>query len=98
MLSAQFGNSVQGYWVYVDDLCPGCRVNDIGEFYMKGQRAVSINGYIYRARGILIAYLLCGDCAMQVIANSTKKNLPVHGTIEETLSKAYERYLRSLNA
>ncbi len=98
MFKAQFGNSVQGYWVYSEDLCPGCQVNDIGDFYIKGQRQVSINGYMYRARGILIAYLLCGDCAKQVIANSTQKNLPVHETIEKTLAKAYERYLRSMNA
>jgi len=98
IFKARFGNSAQGCWVYSDDLCPGCQVNNIGDFYIKGERQVSINAYMYRNRGILIAYLLCGHCAMQVIDNSSKENQSIHEKIEKTLGKAYERYLRSMNA
>ena len=98
MMAMHFGNAVKGVWVYAEDICPGCHVNDISEFYVKGQRAVSINAFMYRAKGVMIAYLLCGDCAKQVTANTSLKETPLHAEIEATLIQAYERYMASMDA
>jgi len=97
-MSKQFGDAVKGVWVYAEDLCPACHVNDISEFYVKGQRAVSINAFMYRVKGVMIAYLLCGDCAEQIHASTPYKKTSLHANIETTLIQAYERYLASMDA
>lgn len=98
MMSAQFGKAVKSYWVYIDDLCPGCCVNDIGIFYLKGKEAICINGFMYRDKGVLISYMLCRDCAKIVLKATPDKPSPVHTTIETTLKAAYNRYISSLDA
>lgn len=47
---AQFGNAVKSFWFYEDDLCPGCMTRPIGMIKMKGENALAINAFIYRAR------------------------------------------------
>jgi hypothetical protein len=98
MMRAQFGDAMKGYWFYEDPLCPCCRVQPIDLITYQGQKALSINGYMYRAKGILIAYALCSTCAGQVIKMrpGTPKS-PQHAAIEETLATAYDRYLASLD-
>ena len=102
MMKAHFGNAVKSYWVYDDDLCPGCLTHPIDVMIYEGQRAVSINGFMYRAKGVLIGYPLCELCAKEVLANA--KNDPKndktsrHQFIEKNLIAAYHRYLDSLDA
>jgi hypothetical protein len=51
---AQFGNAVKSFWFYEGDLCPGCLMRPISVIKMKGEKAVAINAFIYRPRGVLI--------------------------------------------
>ena len=96
---AQFGNAVKGYWFYDPDPCPGCsRV--VGAVKFKGEDALSLNAFIYRERGILIGYFLCGHCAKQIFraAKATPgKQTPLHATIETNLVKAYLHYVQHLH-
>lgn len=92
---AQFGNVIKGYWFYEDDPCPGCQ-RKIDAMKFKGQDALSLNAFIYRERGILIGYLLCGRCAKQVFQAgkvNPAKQTPLHTTIETNLVKAYLQHL-----
>lgn len=57
----------------------------------QGQRALSLNAFIYRERGILIGYTLCSRCAKQVL--QATKQTPLHTTIEANLIKAYLQHL-----
>lgn len=97
---AQFGNAVRSSWFYTGDTCPGCgRRVDAVRF--KGNRALSINGFIHRKPGVLIGYMLCHRC-VQVVMEAGKKfppvETPLHATIETNLINAYEHYHKSPDA
>ena len=97
---AQFGSAVKGQWFYAEDTCPGCGA-PIGAMKFKNKDALSLNAFIYRPRGILIGYLLCGRCAEHIFAAAEKKpytQTPLHTTIEQTLTAAYLRHMASLDA
>lgn len=97
---AQFGDAMKGFWFYDGDLCPACQQNQIGAVNFKGKEALSINGFIYRERGILIGYFLCEICALFIHEQAQKhprQETPLHTKIETNLKEAYQRYLSSLN-
>ena len=99
---AQFGDAVKSFWFYDDEFCPGCNARPIDTMKIKGKEAVAINGFMYRARGVLIGYFLCGECATY-IHNEVKKNpflreTPLHADIERNLIAGYHKHLNSLNA
>ncbi|MDO8683921.1 MAG: hypothetical protein Q7N50_10625 [Armatimonadota bacterium] len=96
MMKAQFGNAVKAYWFYDADLCPCCQSRPIGEKAFDNKKSLSINAFMYRERGAMIAYLLCGQCAEEIIAQSPKEPTSKHKTIEENLVSAYLKYLNSL--
>ncbi|MCB0062138.1 MAG: nucleotidyltransferase domain-containing protein, partial [Caldilineaceae bacterium] len=65
-------------------------------FDKKGQDALSLNAFIYRARGVLIGYFLCGQCAAKIheaAAINPGKQIPLHTVIERNLVQAYRRHL-----
>ncbi|MBP7998687.1 MAG: hypothetical protein KA314_12785 [Chloroflexi bacterium] len=97
---AQFGPVVKGQWFYTSDTCPGCG-SPVNALQYKNKDAVSLNAFIYRPRGILIGYLLCGRCAGHIF-EATKKNprteTPLHAIIEQNLTTAYLHYMASLDA
>lgn len=102
MMQAQFGDAVKSFWFYEGDRCPCCGgFNPIDE---RKVSAVSLNGFMYRARGVLIGYVLCMDCARAVMAACQEKQAQLtgtttlHQTIEQNLIRAYHRYLSSLDA
>ena len=98
---AQFGDAVKSFWFYEGDLCPGCMARPIGVIKMKGENAVAINGFIYRPRGVLIGYFLCGTCANYIFKEAEKnpyKETPKHADIERNLISAYHKHLASLDA
>jgi len=99
MMRAQFGDAMKGYWFYENPVCPCCHAKPIDFVTYKGQKALSINGFMYRAKGILIAYALCDSCTMQVhkMKPGAEKSSQ-HKSIEETLAAAYNDYLRSLDS
>ena len=86
----QFGSVVKSRWLHDGDGCPGCG-REIGTMKFKKKKALSLNAFIYREHGVLIAYLLCGKCANQVI--HATQNLPLHAEIENTLKHAYVKHL-----
>ena len=100
LAKAQFGSAVKSQWFYVDNGCPGCG-RAVGAMKFKGEDTLSLNAFIYRPRGVLIGYLLCERCAKHVLAAGQRKpavQTPLHATIEQTLIKAYQRYITSLDA
>ena len=98
---AQFGEAVKSFWLYAGDLCPGCLARPIDKIKFKGKDALSINGFMYRSRGVLIGYFLCDICANYIFKEAQKnpfKQTPLHADIERNLADAYHRYLASLDA
>jgi hypothetical protein len=96
MMKAQFGRAVKAYWFYDGDLCPCCLSSPIDEMIFEGKKALSINAFMYRERGVLIAYLLCGQCAQEILAQSPKEPTSRHKAIENNLVSAYLHHVNSL--
>ncbi|MBX3290757.1 MAG: hypothetical protein KF855_15690 [Acidobacteria bacterium] len=88
----QFGSLVKSRWMHTEENCPGCgKKLTLTKF--KGKKALSLNTFIYRERGVLIGYLLCGGCAKQIFSKDTQHvgKLPLHDQIEKTLIESYLR-------
>ena len=97
---AQFGSGVKSYWFYNGELCPGCG-RKIDTMRIKGKKALSLNAFIYRERGVLIGYVLCSRCARRVFKISKQKpgkQTTLHTTIEKNLLKAYKNHMASMDA
>ena len=92
----QFGSAIKSRWFYDGDGCPGCG-REIDAVKIKEERAMSLNAFIFRAHGVLIAYLLCGKCVREVIRlsdeNSYGGQTPLHAEIEKNLKKAFVKHL-----
>lgn len=86
----QFGNAIKSRWFHDGEGCPGCG-HKINVMKYKKKNALSLNAFIFREHGVLIAYLLCNTCANQVIRAT--QNLPLHAEIEKTLKAAYVKHL-----
>lgn len=98
IMKSHFGDSVKSYWVYPGELCPCCLTRPIDLFTFKSQPSLSINGFMYRDKGVLIGYLLCGECAQVIMAKAKFGPTALHTAIEENLKNAYRRHLASLDA
>lgn len=99
-LHAQMGNTLKGYWFYASDRCPSCG-RKAGAMRYQGKDALSINAYIYRQRGILIGYLLCGRCANEIHREAKRRpgqQTAQHDQIEPVLNEAYEAHLRQMDS
>jgi hypothetical protein len=92
----QTGGLVNQRWFHDGDGCPGCG-KEIKEMKFKGKNALSLNAFIYREHGVLIAYLLCGKCARYIHRESAKiphgGNTPLHTEIEKSLKQAFVKHL-----
>jgi hypothetical protein len=91
----QFGNAMKGRWFYDRDECPGCG-RKIKEMKWKGQKALSLNAFIYREHGVLIAFLLCGKCAKHIFKESEIDPVTptaLHDEIEKNLKSAFVKHL-----
>ena len=86
----QFGSAIKSRWFHDGDGCAGCG-REIKSFKFKKKNSLSLNAFIFREHGVLIAYLLCGKCAKQVIVAT--QNLPLHAEIEKNLKKAFLKHL-----
>ena len=92
---SQFGPAVKRRWLHDGDGCPGCG-KSIGVMKYKKQDALSLNAFIFREQGVLIAYLLCGKCAGRIFRESQKnphRKLPIHDEIEKNLKHAFVKHL-----
>ncbi len=97
---AQFGDAVKAQWFYAAESCPGCG-GEVDAMKHEGKDALSLNAYIYRERGVLIGYMLCGKCAGKIMSDAKKnpyKETELHARIGENLVWAYKKYLRTLDA
>jgi len=97
---AQFGDAVKGFWFYDGEPCPGCGF-PVDVMKYKGKDALSLNAFIYRPRGVLIGYALCGLCAQQIFQGAERNprvQTPLHAVIERNLITAYRKYLNSQDA
>ena len=92
---AQFGSAIKGRWMHDGDDCPGCG-SEVGVTKYKKQDALSINAFIFREHGVLIAYMLCGKCANHIFREAKKKpftKLPIHEEIEKNLKQSFVKHL-----
>lgn len=96
MMKAQFGHVAKAFWVYDDDLCPCCTKNGIDPMIYEGKQAMSLNFFMYRERGVLIAYALCSTCAAEIMAKQKNVAPSMHQSIEKNLIGGYLGYLNSL--
>ena len=97
---AQFGDAVKSFWFNEGDACPGCG-GIIDAVDVEGEQALSLNGFMYRKRGVLIGYFLCSYCVEYIFQESRVnpfKQTPLHATIEANLIDAYHNYINSLDA
>lgn len=91
----QFGSAIKSRWFHDGDACPGCG-RKIDTMKFKGKDALSLNAFIFREHGVLIAYLLCGKCARHIFRESEKNpntQTALHGEIEKTLKQAFVKQL-----
>jgi len=92
----QFGSAVKSRWLHDGDNCPGCG-REIDTFkFKKKKNMLSLNAFIYREHGVLIAYLLCGKCAKYIFEESKTNpysQTPLHTEIEKNLKKAFVAHL-----
>lgn len=91
----QFGSAVKSRWLHDGEGCPGCG-SKISTVKFKKKKALSLNAFIYREHGVLIAYLLCGNCANHIFKEpktDPHSKLPIHDEIEKNLKQAYLKHL-----
>ena len=91
----QFGSAIKSRWLHDGDDCPGCG-REIDAMKFKGKKALSLNAFIFREHGVLIAYMLCGKCARYIFRESEKNpysQTPLHTEIEKNLKKAFVKHL-----
>lgn len=84
-LKMQLGDVVKSRWFYEGDGCPGCG-SKISTMKFKKKNALSVNTFIFREHGVLIAYLLCGKCARHIFKESETNphgKLAIHDEIEK---------------
>lgn len=98
MMRAHFGSAARAVWVCDDELCSCCGKRKIDLMMYQGQEALSINAYMHRERGVMIGYLLCGECALDVMTESEGGAGKLHQAIEKNLERAYARFLNSHSA
>ena len=92
---AQFGTAIRSRWMYDQDDCPGCG-GKIDMLKIKKQSTISLNAFIFRVHGVLIAYLLCSKCAKYIFKKAKKDptgTTPLHLKIEEVLKNAFLKQL-----
>jgi hypothetical protein len=91
----QFGSAIKSRWFYDRDGCPGCG-REIDAVKFKRKKALSLNAFIYRDHGVLIAYLLCGKCAQHIFKEAETNPIDptdLHNVIEKNLKQAFLRHL-----
>lgn len=86
----RFGAAIKGRWFYDGDNCPGCG-KKISAMKHKGKDILSLNAFIFREHGVLIAYLLCGKCGNKVIRATSET--PLHVEIEKILKNGFIKQL-----
>lgn len=90
----QFGPAIRSRWLHAEDDCPGCG-GELNVVKFKKKKALSLNAFIFREHGVLIAYMLCSKCANAVIKlgeTHPHGTTPLHQEIEKNLKAAYLKH------
>jgi len=56
-----------------------------------GQASMSLNGFVYKERRVLIGYLLCLSCVEALRRAAPERQAELHQQIEARLMRAYEQ-------
>ena len=90
----QYGHLFTTTWWYESEWCPCCGRRPVGLWANpEGQTALSLNGWIYRERQVLIGYLLCRRCVEDLTRASPAQEITMHRQIEGRLRAAYQQAL-----
>ncbi len=92
-----FGDKVKSFWFNDTDNCPNClkqkiQLTDGG----KDSLQLSLNSFIYHDMNVMIIYLLCGRCLVNLTTSRGKKQKELYKSLEDHLKKAYHDYLSSI--
>ena len=97
LCQAQYGDAIKTYWFYSESVCPCCGKRQTVVFKHENENAVSLNAFMYRERGVLIGYVLCGFCISELLKTSQKRQMIMHENIEKNLIAAYQKYMSRMN-
>ena len=97
LCQAQYGDAIKTYWFYSESVCPCCAKRQTAVFKHKNENAVSLNAFMYRERGVLIGYVLCGFCISELLKTSKKRQAIMHENIEKNLIAAYQKHVSQMN-
>jgi ssDNA-binding Zn-finger/Zn-ribbon topoisomerase 1 len=89
---AQYGDAIESHWFYESENCPACN-KQIDTLQLGEKTALSINAYIYRDTNTLIAYILCGRCAKEIIRKS-KLSKKIYKDLEQKLKDSYTKFIK----
>lgn len=95
MSQIQFGSAIKSRWFHDREECPGCG-GKISVMKFKKKNALSLNAFIFREHGVLIAYLLCGKCGKYIHSEAEKNpytQTSLHTEIEKNLKQAFIKHL-----
>ena len=96
----QYGNTIKSYWFHESDFCPSCG-RKVDFFKVKRGQAISLNGFLYRQRNVLLGYFLCGRCAKRIHQDARLYpgvETEQHAKIELTLITAYHQHMNALDS
>lgn len=88
----QYGDAIENYWFNDSEVCPACS-KKIDVFKFGEKSALSLNAFIYRDMNTLIAYLLCGRCAKEIIRKG-KNAKSIYKDLEENLKLNYTEFIK----
>ncbi len=97
LCKAQYGEAIQSYWFYGEDLCPCCAKRQVGLFKFKQEDVFSLNAFMYHEKSVLIGYALCEFCVADLQRTSKKRQVMMHVRIEKQLIEAYHKKLALAN-
>lgn len=92
-----FGDKVESFWFNDTENCPGCikrKIQLIGGD--KDSLLLSLNSFMYHDMNVMIIYLLCGRCLVNLTSSQGKKQKELYKSLEDNLKKAYHDYLSSI--
>jgi len=85
--------SFRTYWLYEGEWCPCCGRRKVEMWATGRQSPLSLNTFLYNEMDVLIGYLLCSVCAMDLLETSKKRQTLMHQQIERCLRAAYHQHL-----
>lgn len=88
----QYGHLFTATWWYESEWCPCCQRQRVGVWTDRsGQPNLSLNGFMYTERRVLIGYLLCRSCVEALVRAGPQRYAELHRQIEACLIGAYEQ-------